>query len=217
MDKLSRRIGWLALAGCCSGAGLSGCRAGPDHVAWTVVNDSADTLRVRVRYPLDSTWLATPEQLARVRQSWTQDSSAMNGQGYYSWPLRRLVCHHGRWYYVDSRLLGVNGYSTGPEPYARLARAQGLLTYTLLPHSTQLLLTGAYLVGESEPEAPMSGLWLQQGSTRQQVLPGCPVADVFEEGRTDREPGSYNSYSLQLMVGPGLTINKPWFWPWGGK
>jgi hypothetical protein len=71
----------------------------------------------------------------------------MNGQGYYSWPLRRLVCHHGHWCYVERHLRGVNGYAAGQEPYARLARAQGLLTYTQPPHSAQLLLTEAYLGG----------------------------------------------------------------------
>lgn len=214
MKRVTTRGSWLVALGLVSGTGLASCRAEPDHLEWTVHNDTADTLQVAVRYPLDSTWLATPDQLARVRQDWVADSSSDKGHGFYASPLSRLVCHHGRWYFVYSRYPGVNGYFTGMPQYTQLTPAQGRLTYTLAPDQTQLVLTMPYIVGQNEPQAYLSGLWLEQGARRQQVLPARSVADVFVWETTDRTHAAYNLYHLQLTVGPGLTLNRGWLGRW---
>lgn len=144
--------------------------------------------------------------------------SAVNGLGYHSHPLRWLSHHHQRWYFVYSLANGIEGLQYTPagtvRGYAQVDRAHGQLTYTLPPHSTQTLLTTGYNGDFANLELATTSLWLQQGSTRQQVLPGRSLADVFQAERTGREWGNNSSHRVTLRVGPSLVINESFFRRW---
>jgi hypothetical protein len=186
-----------------------------DELEWTLANDTDQALQVIVRYRLDSTLMATPDQLAFVRQNQVDNTSVLDTLGHHRKPLRWLSYHHRQWYFVYSEAENLEYAQSTPAgavaAYAQVDRSRGQLTYTLPPHSTQLLLTTGYPGPYADLEVAMTGLWLQQGATRQQVLPGQRFADVFHAEPTGREWGNNTVHRVTLRVRPGLEIKESFF------
>lgn len=178
-------LGWGVLAGCTPPVSIA-------NLEWTAANNTATELQITVQYALDSTLMTTPEQFAFVRQNQVQDSLA--SKGFPVDPLRWLSQHQQRWYFVYDLISDIQAHQYTPagaiSGYAQVDRAHGRLTYTLPPHSTQTLVVTGYDGSLAGYESMMTGLWLQQGATHQQVLPGHPIADVFRAECTGREHGN---------------------------
>jgi hypothetical protein len=107
---------------------------------WVVTNQTTDTLRVGVRYPLDSSQVL-PTDLPHLRRQWFADSAVEHGVGYRRNPLTRLVQHAGHWYYVQPQAWPspLNDDAHGPRRWAQGNRLAGTLTYAVPPHGRQLV------------------------------------------------------------------------------
>jgi hypothetical protein len=150
-----------------------------DFRSWVVANNSADTLVVHVRYPLDSVQLSASDA-RQAQQRWHTDSLDDAGRGLLRHPLRRLVLHRGQWYQVDidrhqvavnpflddtpnvrvgrldslSIWMGFDG-DTLPtyQPIGRAAyldRTPGVIVYSIAPHMKQVLTTEGALSSSSQ-------------------------------------------------------------------
>ena len=191
-----------------------------DEMDWVVVNHTADTLVVTVRYPLDSN-VVSPDQVDAVRQQQRADSAAHHGRGYFRQPLRRLSQYDGRWYRVDGgggwinpfldnaatvqadRFDELGAWTSNPdlvnthalqERAARIDRLSGILTYHLPPQGMQLLTSVP--CPNNFRQLLVSGLWLEQGATRRTVLARPPLTETYS-----LDPGSENGPHVQLVVG----------------
>ena len=180
------------------------------EVEWTVANRTADTLRVTVRYPLDS--VRVPSSLVdSTRQYLAKDSTIE----YWLRPLDHLAYHDGQWYEVRCTFFLINSYhdysADGVRHYARIDREVGALTYAVPPHSMQQLFESGGMPSDalSLPESQrMTGLRLQQHTNTRVVLPGRPIDEVFRQVRTGQEYDNESVYRVELAVGSGLTINE---------
>lgn len=192
-------------------------------VEWVVANHTLDTLRVVVRYPLDSVLVPLAEVAAR-RHSLKIDSADHARQGYIHPSLARLTTHKGKWYWVRNSVGGIATWSTCDPLYIMDKRSRyqsrdviyakppsssnGTLTYQLLPHCVQLLAGAPFVPDSLWSPPPVIGLQLRQGSQQRVVLPGRPLLQVFRPQPTGREHDYSAQYRYQLTVGPGLTINE---------
>lgn len=179
-------------------------------IDWEVTNQTTDTLRVGVRYPLDSS-LVSPTDLPHLRKQWFTDSAVEAGVGYRREPLTRLVQHQGRWYYVQPQAWpsALNDDARGPRRWAQVNRLAGTLTYALPPHGTQRLTQTICLPCDTIPLPRLAGLWLEQGAGRHTLVPGRPLRQLFHAVPTGQE----NDYSARALykfsVGPGLVLLDP--------
>ena len=218
MDKGGRSSWAVVLA--LSLAELTACTpAATSELEWAVANDTEKALVVTVRYALDSTLLAMPEDLAWVRQQWWQDSVVLRSRGENYQPIEWLVHHQTQSFFVYSRVPGAilvqNDKATNSVSFAQVSLSRGLVTlrYTLPAHSNQILFLEGYFfsLGRSA-SPPMTELWLEQGGDRRRVLPDLPLDEVFEEERTGREYGNNSVHRIQLTVGSKLSINPTLFY-----
>jgi hypothetical protein len=174
---------------------------------WVVTNQTADTLRIGVRYPLDSSQVS-PTDLPHLRRQWFADSAVEHGLGYRRHPLTRLVQHAGHWYYVQPQAWPVATHDDahGPRRWAQVNRLAGTVTYALPPHGTQSLTQTICLPCDTIPLPRLVGLWLEQGAERHTLVPGRPLRQLFHVVPTGQEH-DYSARALyELRVGPGLAL-----------
>lgn len=148
-----------------------------DMRTWVVVNRTADTLTVRVRYLLDSVQLSASEA-RQALQRWHTDSLAYGGRGLLRHPFWRLSAHYGHWYQVDEHQGEVNPFLDNT-PTVRVGRpdslsawrqfeantlttclpigraasldhVHGVITYQVAPHRKQVLTTEYALSSSSQ-------------------------------------------------------------------
>lgn len=177
---------------------------------WVVTNRTMDTLRVGVRYPLDSSQVSRTD-LLRMRKQWFSDSAAEAGVGYHRHPLHRLTQHEGRWYYVQPQAWpsALNDDARGPRRWAQVNRLTGTLTYALPPHGTQRLTQTICLPCDTIPLPRLAGLWLEQGTGRNTLVPGRPLLQLFHAVPTGQE-NDYSALALyKFSVRPGLVLLDP--------
>lgn len=177
---------------------------------WVVTNQTMDTLRVGVRFPLDSS-LLLPTDLSYLRKQRLTDSVAEDGLVARQNPLTRLVQHAGHWYYVQPQAWPVATHddARGPRRWAQVNRLAGTLTYMLPPHGTQSLTQTICLPCDTIPLPQIVGLWLEQGAERHTLIPGRTLRQVFHAVPTGQEH-DYSARALyEFNVGPGLVLLEP--------
>ncbi|MDO7848017.1 hypothetical protein Q5H92_16755 [Hymenobacter sp. M29] len=201
---------------------LPGCTpsdSGWDKLEWVVANHTADTVRVQVRFALDSVRLSEEEQVAFTQEHLVSDTVDAEPRGPLTSPLDRIAWHRNHWYRVFTAGGFVNAYLDGDtRRQAQVVNLPaGVLLYPVPPHGTQRLFMT--LTNSSDrrwwqavpvpPVAPVSGLWLQEGTRHRTVQPGPDLLNLFRPERTGREYDYSARARRTLTVRPGLVFS-PW-------
>jgi hypothetical protein len=178
---------------------------------WVLVNQTPDTLRVAVRYPLDST-AVTLAELSEARHQLKVDSvNSIRLIGYYR-PhfLQHLTRHHGQWYLVqhttDTPAYYADADSRSSEQAPLINTTRGEFIYRVPPFSTQHVLETETTPVQAQAESPILSLHLHQRGLHVAVLPRLPLLEVFQPQATGQEHAYSPRYFCRLTVGPGLTI-----------